>query len=244
MSISDDALNVYLRKDFKFSYSIPRFVKIYNFSKIKSLSNYKNFFPKILKYYEKKTTTEKFFYKKPSPKKLDEVFKYFKKNSNCFDRGSSKFFWRFKNHPKYKYNFFLVSSDDKFKNSIVIVFRIEIFKDIRLLRIIDFYGNYKSYSSGLSFIDFISKKNNIDLVDFFSTNSEINKYFINRNWISTQDSNFFDFPHLFEPLEFRKPSTTSLIFWSKKNSLEISNLSKTYFSKQDCDFDRPAIFDK
>ena len=44
MSISDDALSVYLRKDFQYSDSIPRFVKIYDFIKVKDLSVYKNFF--------------------------------------------------------------------------------------------------------------------------------------------------------------------------------------------------------
>lgn len=242
MSISDDALSVYLRKDFQYSDSIPRFVKIYDFIKVKDLSVYKNFFPKLLRYKDTQNNINKFYYKKPTNNQFNQVFNFFKKNTNCFDRTSSKMNWRLKKHPKYKYNSFIVSSDNKFEKNLIIILRIEKYKNLKLLRIIDFYGNNKSYFSGLSFIDYYSRKHKVNLVDFFSTNSLINKYFINHNWISIKDSNFFDFPHLFEPLEFRKPSSTSLIYWSKKNLVEISDLSKTYFSKQDCDFDRPAYF--
>ena len=41
-----------------------------------------------------------------------------------------------------------------------------------------------------------------------------------------------------------KINEAELINTAKKNKnlVEISDLSKTYFSKQDCDFDRPAYF--
>jgi hypothetical protein len=48
-------------------------------------------------------------------------------------------------------------------------------------------------------------------------------------------------PHLFSPVEIRRPQSTSLIYWSKNNMNKICNVNRLYFSKGDIDLDRPTV---
>ena len=105
---------------------------------------------------------------------------------------------------------------------------------------VDLLGDEGAFPSALSFLENEAVKEKVDVIDFYSTNTKINAHFIARNWFSVLDCDFFDFPHLFHPIEMRKPSTTSLIMWCKEQDPSFYDIGNLYISKQDCDFDRPT----
>jgi len=242
MGITKKAIEIYLRKEFMYIKSIPRYLKVFNFNNIKNNAVYGSFFLKFIRNRNAEIKNYKYFYKKPNKLDLKTLENGFLKKNNFFSRDYQKVRWRLINHPFYKYQNLIISDHINFKKKILISYRIEEINSFKIMRVIDFFGDEKIYKHGLTFINHICKKHNIDVADFFCTNQEINKYFLNDKWLSMLDCEFFKFPHLFEPIELRDPSSSSMIFWTCKDFLDLNNLSKLYITKSDCDFDRPTRY--
>ena len=105
----------------------------------------------------------------------------------------------------------------------------------------DIIGNEKNILAVMTFIQEFSFDHDIDIIDFYCTNSNIGKYFLSMGWFSSVDDQYLKIPHLFSPIELREPTTTSLIYWSRQYMMEMSDISKLYITKQDADLDRPTL---
>jgi hypothetical protein len=238
MGITDAALPVYMKYNFKFIKTIPRFVKVINFESIKHFSKYNLLGEKLIKLREIKLTNN-FYASELSEADLNLIFEKFKYYADCFSRSKENFRWRFKNHPYLQYKSFLVKSKSS-TSGIAIVLREEIsLKEFRILHVIDCFGDVNDISSAINFIERYASENKFDIIDFYSTHPLINSYFINAGWFSINDESCFQFPHLFQPIEMRDPPTTSLIYWCKPDLM--IDLSRFYVTKQDADFDRPTL---
>ena len=119
--------------------------------------------------------------------------------------------------------------------------RIDVVDEVKIMHIVDFFGDRSDFLGGLSFINDYCLQNNIAVTDFYCTSTKISKYFLHSGWFSALDDTFFKFIHLFHPPELRDPPTTSLIYWSKDNMLDLLNISNLYVTKQDIDLDRPTV---
>lgn len=237
MGISQDALNIYLRTGFHFLKAIPRYLYVNNWEKISKLTENVNLAKKVSKFWQSHEKSIEYI-ESDYNNSLIIDFKY-----NAFSRNYDYIRWRYINHPYFKYNIKVISPMENQNLKVFVCLRIEenIDNNLRILHVVDFYGNNGAFKEALVYIKKYAKENNCDLIDFFSTNSEINSYFIKDGWFSILDHDFFQFPHLFQPLELRNPATTSMIYWSNKNFEQMCDIGKLYITKQDCDFDRPNI---
>ena len=234
MGISEQALPVYLRMGFKYLKSIPRFVRVLNHEVVTKFG-YST--PLVKKLSKIKVKTEKYTVVDASVDIVNEVFNNFTVSNNLFLRNYEWINWRYMEHPSFSYSVKVIESENN--ERCVVVYRVDDLEELKIIHCVDLLGDKNACLSAISFLEDKGLECNADIIDFYSTNTELNSLFIYKNWLSVLDCDFFDFPHLFHPIELRKPSTTSLIMWSKEGSL-LYNIGKLYITKQDCDFDRPV----
>ncbi|RYU67839.1 GNAT family N-acetyltransferase [Aliivibrio finisterrensis] len=235
MGISKDALPVYLRKGFKYIKSIPRYIYPINYNSIETFGHYTPLAKKLSKI---RGRHEIYTIIKHTENELNILNSVFSSNANFFNRSEQWINWRYEKHPSFNYIINVISNNKG--NKCVVVYRIDHLKDLTIMHCLDIYGEYNAFSSGISYLEDTARNNNVDIIDFYSTNSKVNSAFIHKNWFPTLDFDFIDFPHLFHPIEMRTPSTTSLILWFNDDCNLSYDFGKLYITKQDCDFDRPV----
>ena len=161
---------------------------------------------------------------------------------NHFSREQPFLQWRYLRHPVYTYKqFFVHSADAGSGHGVYVCLREELgVEGLRMLHVLDCVGDGRDMPSAVSFIHHYCTANNFHVADFYCTATRISRYFSSSGWFSMVDDGCFRFPHLFSPLEFRDPPTTSLIYWTRLDMLELSDTSNLYVTKQDADLDRPT----
>lgn len=244
MGISDMALPVYLRSGFRYVSAIPRYIKVFDFDLIKPYAKYNLLAKKLSKQWYNLGCNISFQVEVVNEKKIDELDKcIWRKQFNLFSRSYKFLEWRYSHHPIFNYKQFLVYSEGANKGEgVYVCLREETsIKDLRILHVLDCIGDQNDMPAAISFIQDYCIKNNVHLADFYCTSAQISRHFIVSGWFSTNDDTYFQFPHLFHPVELRTPPTTSLIYWSNDDFLEMANISKLYITKQDADFDRPTL---
>lgn len=246
MGITNDALSVYLRKGFKYVRAIPRFIKVIDWQEIEKYAECSPLAKKVQKVRQDKSYNKEFLTVSCTEEALNKAFQHFSKMNNFFLRDFESIKWRYFNHPFFNYIVSIVYTENNSSNGVFVSLRIEEAENgLKILHIIDMFGDSKDMDAAISYVVMFAEENNIPIVDFFSTNGEVNSYFIKNNWFSLLDDDYFSFPHLFQPIELRNPATTSMICWINNNTIDDSssfyNFSKMYITKADCDFDRPII---
>ena len=241
MGISNDALPVYLRNGFHYLKAIPRFIKVLDWKQIDKYADYSHLAKKVDKYWSKQLQIKKYAIKQANESNIKRICCEFYLNNNLFSRDYEYIKWRYIEHPNYAYNVCIVYSQENTNGCFVATRVEETESGLRILHILDIFGGSHDISAAISYLVKYASERNIPIIDFFCTNSLINSFFIQNGWFSTLDDTFFQFPHLFQPIELRIPPTTSMIYWSKTNDAELLNLGKLYITKQDADFDRPIL---
>ncbi|WP_299495254.1 GNAT family N-acetyltransferase [uncultured Shewanella sp.] len=236
MGISEQALPVYLRMGFKYLKSIPRFVKVLNHDVVKKFGHST---PLVNKLSKIKVKNEKYTIFDASKEVVDDIFNDFSISNNLFLRNYDWIKWRYIEHPSFSYNVKIIGNEKHGK--CIVIYRIDIIEELKIMHCVDLFGDKKTCLSAISFLEDEGASLGVDVIDFYSTNSGVNSLFIYKNWLSVLDCDFFDFPHLFHPIELRTPSTTSLIMWSNDDSPYLYEMGNLYITKQDCDFDRPVM---
>ena len=234
MGITEDALSIYLRSGFHYLRYIPRYIYIVDAKKILEISDHAPYSRKLIRN----------TYGEPSKSEVEKItwedqFQAPFVEGNHFTRSLEDLIWRYDNHPYFKYNSYKTTSVDG--NVGYVVLREEITNEIKILHVIDILGPEASFECSISFIESYAREKGFWAVDVYSTLSRLNKYLINRLWLSAVDASFINVPHLFHPLEVRNPATTSLIYWSKNSNVNFLDVSNIYITKQDCDLDRPTM---
>lgn len=241
MGITQMAIPIYMRCGFRYLKSIPRFVKVINFEKIKPYSQYENITNKIVEMW-KPDLTDDFVAEPFNKEKYLEIEQLLRSFSNSFSRSIDHLTWRYKNHPYFIYKEFLVGSvNNESNNRAYVALREEIIlSHFKMLHVMDLFGDEKSILFGLKFIQNYALDNNFDVIDFYCTSSYIYRHLLALGWFSVNDDTHFRFPHLFHPIELREPPTTSLIYWARDNFEDLADTSRLYITKQDADLDRPT----
>jgi hypothetical protein len=241
MGISDMALPVYMRSGFRYLRAIPRFIKVFNWEMIEGYAQYTGLAKRLTKYW-KGIRECSFCVEDVDNKRIEKIEGDIVQNHNLFSRDYEYITWRYVNHPVFCYKHFMIYSERDNGAGVYVCFREETSaKDLRLLHVLDFFGDQRDMSAAISFIHSYCNENNFYLAEFYCTSTFISRFFISSGWFSNNDDSCFQFPHLFHPIEFRNPPTTSLIYWSKNNFIELADISKLYITKQDADFDRPTM---
>lgn len=235
MGITQQALPVYLKNGFRYLKNIPRFIKIFQWKKITPYAEINGGASKMHRLSLDKRPNCRYTLRHDSP-----LFEF--PNIWHAARTAADTHWRYGNHPVFTYELFSVQSEHNTKAWVVIRQENSI-PNLNIAHIVDFLAeDNQACRSALSFLEDYAKDKHIDLMDFYCTCASINKFFLSNGWFSAVDDDCFQFPHLFHPVELRKPATTSLIYWAKSGQIfeELNDFGKLYISKQDMDFDRPT----
>jgi hypothetical protein len=235
MGISKSALPLYLTNNFKYIKAIPRFIKSINNKVIKKYGMISPEFKLISRI---KSENLDYSVSDITRDLADDIFKQFQTDNNAFQRNFDWVNWRFLSHPSYDYNVKVV--EDQNNNRCIAVFRVEDKEEFKIMHCVDLFGDSQAYEAALCYLEVQAKSLGVDVMDMYSTNTTVNACLMSRNWITTVDSDLVNFPHLFNPIEMRTPSTTSLIMWTSKEDSALLDFGKLYITKQDCDFDRPV----
>ena len=228
-NITTDALKVYLRLGFHYIKEVPRLIKIYNYEKVSTLGTIDHLIKKV---YKNKVSSSN-PYTHIDLNDVPEIA-----SNNSFSRSQKNLLWRYKDHPIYTYR--LLTQDTPQNTPCYIFYRIEHVNNVKIMIITDILTTNLE-NTNLSFINSYAQDNQIDMVEFYSTNSELNALLYMNDFIPLQDlKEFIDIPYLYNPLEVKKSKSYSLIYYAKDQYiLNCLNSNTLYITKSDCDLDRP-----
>lgn len=239
LGITPAAVSVYLRQGFRFFNPIPRYMRVLNWERVEHYAQIDERARKIDRYWKQERTKTGYTISSLDPALVDAIGESFARSSNMFIRNYHFIQWRYLSHPKFRYEVAIVRHN-KSATGAVIAYRVQDpTPDLRIAHVTDLYGDEDSMRAALSYLDDELASKNVDFVDFYSTNGKHQGLFLTHDWFSLGNDSFFNFPHLFNPVELRTPASTSMVVWSSKNKQLIFNNANSYFSKQDSDFDRP-----
>ncbi len=127
-----------------------------------------------------------------------------------------------------------------FRQSAGVVFRVDKVEGMKIVHVMDCFGDDADMPAVLTFIDDYCREAGAHVVDFYCTSSRVNRYFRAHGWFSIQDDKCFRFIHLFHPPELREPPTTSLVYWAREDMSSLMDTNRLCVTKQDLDLDRPT----
>lgn len=238
MAITDAALSVYLRKDFRYLHRIPRHYRVLDFDALEEYSRINPLSKKLARV----ITPSIGKYKVSEVLRkgdLDRIFEEFSQDHNLAIRDFEHINWRYIEHPYFKYKIVVLEGVES-QEKAVLIYRIhEIDGSFSVMHLMDIFGDSGAILLGIDYVTELAIKSDVALVDFYCTSSSINSLFKIKGWFSILDDVFIEVPHLFSPIELRSPASTSMIYWSSKPE-NMYDLGKLYITKQDSDLDRPT----
>ena len=241
MGASPMALPIYMRHGFRFLRAIPRYVKVFNFDAVEKFARYDSRARDLVNQWSQLGNVQ-FSAQAANNEFLHLLEPVLHSKFNHFTRAPEYLDWRFSRHPLLKYRQFKVHAPGCAQSRGAYVCLKEEFgiDGLRLVHVMDCFGDDKDLPAAVGFIHNYCAENDIHLADFFCTTTHITCHFAASGWFSTSDDASFQFPHLFHPLEFREPPTTSLVYWSNSSPPGLSDTARLYITKQDVDLDRPT----
>ena len=242
MGISTLALPVYMRSGFRFVRAIPRFVKVFDFDAIKPYATHSPLAKKLCREWLGLGRNVSFEVDAASLSAIEDIQKGLYEAFNCYSRSAAFLDWRYSRHPVFTYEqFFVRSGSTSAGKGVYVCLRRETsVAGLKILHVMDCFGTQEDMPAAMAFIHEYSVRHDIHLADFYCTAGDVARHYLATGWFSTNDDEFFQFPHLFHPIEMRTPPTTSLIYWSRNDFSQMTNVPKLYITKQDADLDRPV----
>lgn len=241
MGITDAALGVYMRLGFRYKKSIPRFIKVVAWNTIDAYSGPQIIAKKIDNFWKKNIDLDEYIDIEFDEVAYNKIYSKYKNEAIFFDRSIELIKWRYLKHPFFKYELKIISNKKNKAESCFLAYRIDKTESgINIIHVMDMFGSNKSISACLRFLEQLAIQENIHVIDYYSTNIKQHGRLLKSGWFSTLDDYFFKFPHLFHPIEYREPATTSMVIWSRDDEVIYDDFSKLYITKQDADFDRPS----
>lgn len=238
MGITKDALSLYLRNGFGYLKAIPRYSRVYDLDAIAEYTQIDPLGMKLAKQRLAHKVGVTYTIADLNDQALERLVVDFSTRFRLFSRHVPNFRWRYDRHPCYRYDCFHVRGDGG--GAVVVTRSQELPNGRRILRVMDIIHEEGGLLAALAFLDDHCLVNGYALADFFCTTSRISCELVAHGWFSALDEDFFQFPHLFEPIELRIPSTTSLIYWARQGIEKLADFSRLYITKQDADLDRPV----
>jgi hypothetical protein len=240
--ITAEALPIYLRSGFRFIKHIPRFVRLLDLPAIETYAHVEPLGKKLARMRRQQVVATACAVTALSDADIEDIHAEFARTHDFFDRRTAFFRWRYDGHPIFRFDARCLT--DQQGRKIAVVTRTNPLPNgASILRVLDIYGHAEMYGAAIAFVDQCADQQGCAAADFFCTAADINSQLIAAGWFSTLDESFFQFPHLFSPLELRMPPTTSLIVWSSHDLRRMVDVSSFYITKQDADLDRPTLED-
>lgn len=237
MGISDMALPIYLGLGFKFLRYIPRYYKVLDPQRACKYSELTPLAHKMISKDSPKELGGGVSVENLGPEDTFPEFDLFKKKFNCYSREPQYLRWRYFTHPYFKYKLFRLSKDGR---GLVVVLRNDRSRHANLVHVIDMFGDPRLLPDAAVFSEGFARNLGAEVIDVYCVSPKITSAFWTAGWFSALDDAYAKVPHLFHPIEYRAPSTTSLIIHSRDNHASMFDASKLYVTKGDCDFDRPT----
>ncbi|MFC2248708.1 GNAT family N-acetyltransferase [Labrys portucalensis] len=237
MGVTKFSLPVFLRSGFRIQRAIPRYLRPYNLQAVSEIGAVD---PLARKLQQKWTPTagRANYQVDEDVAAADQIWNRFSQTHHGFARDAEHLAWRYLNHPVFTYRVFTITTGEA---QAVVALRIEdAVPGIRILHVVDLFGDDDAIAAAFDFVDDFSVGNDIDIADFFCSSTKVGKHPLAKGWFSALDDQSLRFPHLFHPVTMRDPPTTTLVYWSKENFAEMCDFSGFYVTKSDADFDRPV----
>ncbi|KQS89474.1 MULTISPECIES: GNAT family N-acetyltransferase [unclassified Rhizobium] len=227
-NITKDAVRAYIRMGFKFIREVPRLLRIYDFNKVTALGTMDAVIPKVFKVASAHSEAS-------LPFSAVDIAKIDGAWQDRFDRSHANLAWRYANHPVYRYQALRIGEDTTF------IYRIEEVAGVRIMIPTDILCSELPTSPVVAALDYFARSEDIDLIDFFSTNGAMNAALTRAGFIPCLDlRDFVDLAYLYNPLEVKSSKSYSLISYLDESiSLSGLDIHSLHITKADCDLDRP-----
>lgn len=232
--ISDEALNVYLRKGFNYWRHIPRFFRIYDLKSVEAYSNIDPLGRKLAMHRMGATAPDMAGARRVAAGDVPQPHLSLEEK-NAYVRDQAYLRWRFDDHPVFSYETYAVGG------SAHVILRRDEIPGMKFAHVVELLTRPEDMAGVLSFLDGYAHADELAAIDFTCTSSEIAGHFIAHGWFSSVDEPMFAFLSLFHPPELRDPQTTSLIYWARDGQAALADVSRMHVVKGDLDLDRPTI---
>lgn len=237
MGISDSALSLYLRAGFRYLRHLPRYVKIFNPDAVEPISEITAVGRKVIR----QGTSVAPPAQRSEPISFSEAARSAEPlhaHCHCLVRDAAQLDWRYARHPCYRYQAFRVGQGPR---AACVILRVDEKPSLRIVHVVDVLGEESSIPAVVAFLEAFCRERGVDLADFTCSLDRIGHVFWHCGWLSAVDDFYIQVPNWFYPIEMRHPPTTSLILWARDDMLSLSDRSRLYVTKGDCDADRPTL---
>lgn len=238
--ITAQALPLYLKAGFTFQAQIPRFFYVTDFDAIKTFASPK---PSAIAAVKKRQlmgeTPQNLSATKCNPKDIGQLAQNIPSLVGLNTRDANYMEWRYDQHPVFQYEAFLIGANSQRQTGVVL--REDAVDGASFLHLADVTGDPDNFSEAIAFAENEAQRRGCAFVDVSTTLGTLNAVLRSRGWNSSVDDQFIELPSLFYPVEFRRPPTTSIVFWSRERKGDLYDFGKLHFTKGDLDLDRPTL---
>lgn len=235
--ISDEALPVYTGMGFRIVSHLPRYVRIFNWRPLCACSRISPLGRRLIAQRDLGTPVA-YRAHRASLYDLDDVVAEVHAHFNGYSRDARYLQWRYADHPFFRYHIFRVEGPG---TTAGVILRLDEAPGFRFVHVIDVLGPAAAIPAVVSFVEGFSREHDAAFADLTCTSIRMAHPFWYRGWFSVLDDAAVGVPHLFHPIEFRDPPTTSLTLWARDHLEALLDLSRLYVTKGDCDLDRPTM---
>jgi hypothetical protein len=231
--ISDEALNVCLRKGFNYWRYIPRFFRIWDVEAVRPYSQIAPLGHKLARHRLDAVAPAEGAARRVAASDVAEPARGLS-DKNAYVRDAAHMAWRYDNHPVYAYETYAVGLAH-------VVLRRDAIPGMTFAHVVEIGAEPEDMPAVLAFLEFYGRDHGLAAMDFTCTSSSLGGHFIASGWFSSVDEPMFAFLSLFHPPELRDPQTTSLIYWASDNQARLADLGRMHVVKGDLDLDRPTL---
>lgn len=231
--ISDEALNVYLRKGFSYWRHIPRFFRVWDIEAVRPYSEIAPLGQKLAKHRMGAVTADEGGARRISAGDAAAPDRGLS-DKNAYVRDRAHMVWRYDQHPVYEYETYAIGDAH-------VVLRRDAIPGMPFAHVIEIGAEADEMPAVMAFLEFYARDRGLAAMDFTCTSSDFGRHFIASGWFSSVDEPMFAFLNLFHPPELRDPQTTSLIYWARDAQAQLADLGRMHVVKGDLDLDRPTL---
>jgi hypothetical protein len=231
--ISDEALNIYLRKGIGYWRFIPRFFRIWDVAAVEPYSRISPLGYKLASHRMDLVAPDASTARRIAAAEIPEPDRGLT-DKNRLLRDAAYLAWRYDQHPVYAYETYMIGEA-------WVVLRRDAVEGMTFAHVVELGAIASDMPAVLAFLEAYGREHGLAAMDFTCTSSDLGRHFLAARWFSAVDEPMFAFLSLFHPPELRDPQTTSLIYWSRDEQVDLADLGRLHIVKGDLDMDRPTI---
>ena len=239
--ISAAALPLYLGVGFAFLAQVPRFFHIADFQKVRAFVDAPDAAFRLTTKRQQAGPFRQWQATPCSSAALAPQAAIGAMSQAFFRRDALGLAWRYDQHPTFRYEAFSLRSRDTAGHGMGVVLREDMAVNTPILHLVDLFGDARDAAAALSFVEAKAVRRGAAFVDFSATAGALTALVRARGWSSAVDDPLVELPSLFHPVEMRRPTTTSLVLWSREGRARLFDFGRLHLTKGDLDLDRPTI---